>query len=141
MESVSSMRTALALFARSPPCQLGFYPGTEHFERKWLGHVIIRAGGKAVNGVGVFHARRQKHDRTGVDITQHAAYRETVYIGKADVKKNDVGRTLRLLERRGTVERDRGKIARHLEIALEHVGNIALIVDDQNERLFLCIHR
>ena len=115
--------------------QLRLHACAEHLQRKRLGHIIIRPCSEPVYGVGILNARGQEHDGAQDRLAQAAADGEPVDIGKADIEQDDVGFAPGFLQSLDPGEGDGGKISLHFEIFLEHQGDFALIIDDEQQRL------
>ena len=103
-----------------------------------LGHVVVGAEVEAPDAVGLFAARGQQDDRHGSALAQLAADVEAAQTGQHHVEHHQVGhRALGERQRLLAAVRQGGSVALLAQRVADDVGDVAVVVDDEDVHAFL----
>ena len=115
--------------------QLGADARQQHLELEGLGHIVVRAGVQALDGVRIARGGGQHDDRRRQSALAHLpADLAPVEVGQVDVEKDEVGlQRDGLGHARGAVGGlGDGELLMQAELFGESLADIGIVIDDQN---------
>ena len=113
---------------------MGRHTTTQHLKGKGFEHVIVGAGGEAIELVHVLDAGGQKYDGTAHVLAQAAANLKAVHARHVHIEQYDVERRFGRGggKRLCAAMRSRDLVTLHAKILRKHIRDIDLVINDQH---------